>query len=56
MELCHHSLRDIFNKKRRPFTESQIRNVMRDVCQGLKYIHKRNLTHLDIKPGDYLTN
>ena len=33
------------------FSESMIRGVLRDVCKGLKQLHKQNIVHLDIKPG-----
>ena len=33
------------------FSESEIRYILRDVSEGLKSLHNRNVVHLDIKPG-----
>ena len=33
------------------FTESELKNIARDICNGLSYLHRNNLVHLDVKTG-----
>lgn len=37
-------------------SESDFKQVLLHVAQGLKLIHSQNLVHLDIKPGQSLVN
>ena len=50
------SLSDILNEKRarsQPgFSKSETRDLLRQLASGLNYIHKKELAHLDIKPGN----
>ena len=32
-----------------------IRQIMRDICTGLRHLHNQKIVHLDIKPGDFLS-
>ena len=50
MEYCPSNLRNI-ELKQTKFSESMIRQVLRDTCMGLKHLHQRKIVHLDIKPG-----
>lgn len=50
------SLAGIAKKAKRPISERKIRRIMRDVCLGLKDLHKRNIIHLDIKPENVLVS
>lgn len=52
MEHCAHSLKHL-KSTQKYFSESQIRHILRDIAEGLKSLHKRNVVHLDIKPGSY---
>jgi len=58
MELCKSSLRTYAKKKKDNITkrlnETQIKNIMRDVCMGLDELHSRGIVHLDIKPENIL--
>ncbi|CAG0892826.1 unnamed protein product [Darwinula stevensoni] len=39
-------------EEKKPFTESELKQILSHVTQGLRYIHSMNLAHLDIKPGN----
>ncbi|MEZ5566691.1 MAG: serine/threonine-protein kinase [Gammaproteobacteria bacterium] len=38
----------------RPMTRVQALRILEGVCQALSYLHARNITHSDIKPGNIL--
>jgi len=50
MEHCNYSLKYL-KQNQNYFHESQIRYILRDIAEGLKALHQRNVVHLDIKPG-----
>lgn len=53
------SLSEVLESNRRTGTrmsESDFKQVLLHVAQGLKLIHSQNLVHLDIKPGQSLVN
>ena len=52
MEHCNYSLKYL-KQTQNYFSESQIRYILRDIAEGLKSLHKRNVVHLDIKPGKF---
>ena len=33
------------------FTEAELKDILKQVAHGLKYIHAQQLAHMDIKPG-----
>ncbi|XP_067613922.1 twitchin isoform X10 [Eurosta solidaginis] len=35
-------------------TEAEVVNYMRQVCEGVRYMHERNIIHLDIKPENIM--
>lgn len=53
MELCDDDLENMIDSKRK-LSERRTRNVMTQVCQGLKFLHDNRVAHLDIKPGNIL--
>lgn len=53
MEHCSYSLRHLIDSIKY-FTDSQIRDMIRDVVSGLKALHSKNVVHLDIKPENIL--
>mmetsp|Transcript_8640 Transcript_8640/g.17507 ORF Transcript_8640/g.17507 Transcript_8640/m.17507 type:complete len:400 (+) Transcript_8640:2123-3322(+) len=42
------TLHEIFQKKR-PFSEEQAQSVLREIMQGVEYLHGRNIVHRDLK-------
>lgn len=53
MECCQASLSHFIKDDKVKFNESLIRQILRDICSGLKFLHEHNIVHLDIKPGEY---
>ena len=51
MEHCKYSLKFLKQNPEHHFSESQMRHILRDMAEGLKSLHQRNVVHLDIKPG-----
>ncbi|CAH1798903.1 unnamed protein product [Owenia fusiformis] len=55
-EFCNGgSLADLVEENRqlgRNYSEAEIKLLLLQLAQGLKYIHSQNLVHLDIKPGN----
>lgn len=35
-------------------TEAEVIHYMRQICEGIKYMHEKNIVHLDIKPENIL--
>ncbi|XP_022047553.2 striated muscle preferentially expressed protein kinase [Acanthochromis polyacanthus] len=52
-EICHEELLDRFTRK---FTvmESDVRSCIRQLLEGVDYLHHLNIIHLDIKPENIL--
>lgn len=38
-------------KRGTKFTEAELKDILKQVARGLKYIHAQQLAHMDIKPG-----
>ncbi|XP_051998795.1 striated muscle preferentially expressed protein kinase-like [Xyrauchen texanus] len=52
-ELCHEELLERLTKKS-TITESEIRSSVRQLCEGISYLHQHDILHLDIKPDNIL--
>ncbi|XP_029980953.1 striated muscle preferentially expressed protein kinase [Sphaeramia orbicularis] len=52
-EKCHEELLDRFTKKS-TIMESDVRSCMRQLLEGVDYLHHLNILHLDIKPDNIL--
>lgn len=38
------------------FSENELKNIARDICLGLSYLHRNKLVHLDVKTGKRSSN
>ena len=61
MEFCNGgSLSDCLKKYQeklnKPFTEEIVQHLMRQIIDGIKYIHNRNIVHRDLKLDNILVN
>ncbi|XP_068186263.1 striated muscle preferentially expressed protein kinase [Antennarius striatus] len=52
-EICHEELLDRFSKKS-TMMESDVRSCIRQLLEGVDYLHHLNIIHLDIKPDNIL--
>jgi len=50
------SLSAMMKRQSRPFTEDEVRRLLPQVLSALKYVHTRDLYHLDLKPGNIMMN
>ena len=48
------SREELFHKKGAIIEEAALRNIAKDVLEGLNYLHDRNKVHRDIKPANLL--
>ncbi|KAK0135678.1 Striated muscle preferentially expressed protein kinase [Merluccius polli] len=53
LELCHEELLERMAKKT-TVAESEIRSSVRQILEGLGYLHQKGVAHLDIKPENIL--
>ncbi|XP_030756280.1 membrane-associated tyrosine- and threonine-specific cdc2-inhibitory kinase [Sitophilus oryzae] len=53
LECCDMSLAD-YSKLNNDIPEELLWNVLYDICKAMNFLHKRNLLHLDIKPGNIM--
>lgn len=49
-------LYEVLSKREIHFSEERASHVLRDVLEGLEYLHKHNIVHRDIKPENILTS
>jgi formylglycine-generating enzyme required for sulfatase activity len=52
MELAEETLQNRIERER--FTTEDIKVIIKDIAQGLVYLHSRNQSHLDLKPANIL--
>ncbi|CAD8197287.1 unnamed protein product [Paramecium octaurelia] len=49
MEYCDYSV-----SSRQDYEEFEIKKILKDIANGLKFLHEQQITHLDIKPENIL--
>lgn len=55
LEYCEgSSLADIMRLRKAPFSEQEIAAIMKQVLEGLAYLHQRNILHRDVKASNLL--
>lgn len=56
LEVCENgSLNDLLRTRFR-FKTPEVQSFLYGICQGLKYLHSRNIIHRDLKLGNILLN
>jgi len=53
-EYCPQSLPDVIADTGGPLNEPQLLNILREVGNGLRFLHSLDLVHLDVKPANIL--
>jgi len=54
MYYCEHDLASLLDNMQNPFSESQVKCIMRQVFQGLSYLHSNFIVHRDLKVSNLL--
>lgn len=55
LELCEESLQGYaYGKKQETLDEQNLLEILRQISEGLQHLHRNNVVHMDIKPGNIL--
>lgn len=55
-EYCEHDLGGILKNIQNPFSESEVKCILRQLINALKFLHRNYIIHRDIKPSNILYN
>ena len=50
------SLAEKMKKTNLPFTETEVRSILSQILEALKEVHQNEIWHLDLKPGNIMTD
>ncbi|CAH8280661.1 unnamed protein product [Arabidopsis lyrata] len=56
MEHLEHDLRGVMDRRKEPFSTSEVKCLMMQLLDGLKYLHTNWIIHRDLKPSNLLMN
>ncbi|CAN8251789.1 unnamed protein product [Cochlearia groenlandica] len=56
MEHLEHDLKGLMERKKQPFSTSEVKCLMKQLLEGVKYLHTNWIIHRDLKPSNLLMN
>lgn len=56
MEHLEHDLRGVMDRMKQPFSTSEVKCLMLQLLEGMKYLHTNWIIHRDLKPSNLLMN
>ncbi|KAL1203984.1 Cyclin-dependent kinase G1 [Cardamine amara subsp. amara] len=56
MEHLEHDLRGVMDRMKQPFSTSEVKCLMMQLLEGMKYLHTNWIIHRDLKPSNLLMN
>ncbi|XP_010503488.1 PREDICTED: cyclin-dependent kinase G1 isoform X2 [Camelina sativa] len=56
MEHLEHDLRGVMDRTKQPFSTSEVKCLMIQLLEGIKYLHSNWIIHRDLKPSNLLLN
>lgn len=54
MEYCQQDIKSYVASKGGRLSEVEVRSILRQICNGFKEVHQKNIIHRDIKPANFL--
>lgn len=54
LEYCQQDLKNYLKSKGGKLSEKETIDILRQICNGFKEVHKQNFIHRDIKPANFL--